>query len=224
MLWYLCLLSSQVDHLHKFIFFRFSMGFVDSMIAKCKIWCFNPTAYDDVLRYIARDIWLSVNLPLSRHQIIIALLGNKITLFNTELVFHQSYESPLGSLPPCRHGHRGGLSGGESALPQPVRPPPHEQHPSWADGRLLPEWQDAAESGPGSGKDCTGWQRYDQAFWVRLHSSQNTDPIAYSIELVTFNSKASPARDHITDITPVFPCLHSTLPSRLFMLSLPSAV
>nr|XP_046188478.1 ATP-binding cassette sub-family D member 3-like [Oncorhynchus gorbuscha] len=25
-----------VDHLHKFIFFRFSMGFVDSLIAKCK--------------------------------------------------------------------------------------------------------------------------------------------------------------------------------------------
>lgn len=26
----------QVDHLHNFIFFRFSMGFVDSIIAKCK--------------------------------------------------------------------------------------------------------------------------------------------------------------------------------------------
>lgn len=25
----------QVDHLHSFIFFRFSMGFVDSIIAKC---------------------------------------------------------------------------------------------------------------------------------------------------------------------------------------------
>lgn len=27
----------QVDHLHNFIFFRFSMGFVDSIIAKCKL-------------------------------------------------------------------------------------------------------------------------------------------------------------------------------------------
>lgn len=33
--YYLFLL--QVDHLHNFIFFRFSMGFVDSIIAKCKL-------------------------------------------------------------------------------------------------------------------------------------------------------------------------------------------
>lgn len=30
-------LSSQVDHLHRFIYFRFTMGFVDSLIAKCKM-------------------------------------------------------------------------------------------------------------------------------------------------------------------------------------------
>lgn len=30
----------KVDHLHNFIFFRFTMGFVDSMIAKCKYICF----------------------------------------------------------------------------------------------------------------------------------------------------------------------------------------
>lgn len=29
----------QADHLHNFIFFRFSMGFVDSIIAKCKLKC-----------------------------------------------------------------------------------------------------------------------------------------------------------------------------------------
>uniref|UniRef100_A0A0E9VJG6 Uncharacterized protein n=1 Tax=Anguilla anguilla TaxID=7936 RepID=A0A0E9VJG6_ANGAN len=36
---YLFVCFFQVDHLHKFIFFRFSMGFVDSIIAKCKTAC-----------------------------------------------------------------------------------------------------------------------------------------------------------------------------------------
>jgi hypothetical protein len=33
-----------VDHLRTFIFFRFSMGFVDNIIAKCKIWDFHQAA------------------------------------------------------------------------------------------------------------------------------------------------------------------------------------
>ena len=37
--WKLTCSPPQVDHLHNFIFFRFSMGFVDSLIAKCKCVC-----------------------------------------------------------------------------------------------------------------------------------------------------------------------------------------
>ena len=34
--YFLFFLSCQVEHLHNFILFRFSMGFIDNIIAKCK--------------------------------------------------------------------------------------------------------------------------------------------------------------------------------------------
>lgn len=76
----------QVDHLHNFIFFRFSMGFVDSLIAKCKKTYF----------YFST----AIAQPYSVHSVIVTDLCARSVFLCPHVLFH------------CRRGHCCGIPGG----------------------------------------------------------------------------------------------------------------